>query len=196
MADNKHYQASQDGIDNTSPANIWNSSFCGAPMIQAWQDLMLWERFLHQYNPRFILELGTFNGGLSTYLAVQSWSLQAGFMTVDWQDWADHDHPLWRQMGLDSCFWHVDMWKPDFAHRLQDLLSEPANHPFLLVCDGGNKPKEMQTFGPMLKSDDLITTHDWLNEIAEPDIKGLPFKMVLQPECEALKSLTRFFMRL
>jgi cephalosporin hydroxylase len=195
MTDHQHFYNAQDGIDNTIVNDIWHSSFMGVPMIQAWQDLMLWERFLHQYNPKFILELGTFNGGLSTFLAVQSWALEAGFMTVDWHSWADHSHPLWRTMKIDKNFWQVDMWEPEFTEIFQDLLSGEHNHPFLLVCDGGNKPKEMQIFGPMLRPGDLITCHDWLNEIAEPDIKGLPFQMLLQPECDNLKSLTRFFVR-
>src|SRR3990170_7947645 len=130
MADNKHYYMAQDGVDNTNPSDIWHSSFMGVPMIQAWQDIMLWERFLHQYPPQFILELGTFNGGLSTYLAVQSWSLQAGFVSVDWQDWTDHNHPLWRAMKIDKNFWQVDMWRPEFTNQLQALLAKEANHPF------------------------------------------------------------------
>lgn len=196
MADNKHYQLAQDGVDNTNVSNIWASSFCGMPMIQAWQDLMLWERFLHQHNPKFIFELGTLNGGLTTFLAVQSWSLQAGFMTVDWQDWVDREHPLWKQMGLDKCSWNIDMWRPEFTQRLKDLLAGDHNHPFLLVCDGGNKAKEMQTFGPMLRSGDYSSVHDFTTELGDADLKGLPIKMLLQAECENLKSLTRFFVRI
>ena len=195
MPDNRHFYNAQNGNDNTLVNNIWVSSFMGVPMIQAWQDLMLWERFLHQYNPKFILELGTFNGGLSTFLAVQSWSLQAGFMTVDWQDFAEHNHPLWRAMGIDKCFWQVDMWRPEFTNKLKELLAEEANHPFLLVCDGGNKPKELQTFTPMLRPGDLASVHDWGNEVADPDIAGLPIQKLLLPECEDMKSLTRFFVR-
>lgn len=190
----KHYQLAQDGADNTNTSDIWHSSFGGVHLIQAWQDLMLWERFLHQYTPQFIIELGTFGGGLSVFLAMQAWAIQAGFITVDWQDWAPHDHPLWKNLGLDHCFWHADMWTPDFTERFKKLVGEDHNHPFLLLCDGGNKPKEFNTFGKILRPGDYIACHDWMNEIGPEDIKDMPVRMLLQAECENLKSLTRFFL--
>lgn len=189
------YQSGQQDADNTLPGSIWGNSFGGVPMVQAWQDLMLWERFLHQYNPKFILELGTFNGGLSTFLAVQAWSIQAGFMTVDWQDWVDHDHALWKQMGLDRCYLNIDIRSPDFKRILHDLLSADHNHPFLLFCDNGNKPLEFQTFGPMLRAGDYLAVHDWGTEMNPPDMGNVKVETLLQGPCDSLKSMTRFFVR-
>lgn len=192
---NTHYQLDQSGVDNINTTNIFTSSFAGVHLVQAWQDLMLWERFLHQYPPKFILEIGTFDGGLAVYLAIQARSLGAKFITVDFMDYAYHDHPLWSQMGMDQCFWQVDVWSPDFSNRLDSLLASEENHPFLLLCDGGNKPKEMQTFTPRLKPGDMAAVHDWGNEITDLDLPGLPITKLLEQECADLKSLTRFFTR-
>lgn len=191
------YQSQQTEADNTLPGSIWGNSFMGVPMVQAWQDLMLWERFLHQHNPKFILELGTFNGGLSTFLGIQAWSIQAGFMTVDWQDWVDHDHPLWRALGLDKCYLNIDIRTPRFIGILKDLLSAEHNHPFLLFCDNGNKPLEFQTFGPLLRTGDFLAVHDVTHEfnITSQDMGEMEHrvKQLLVEPCQALNSLTAWF---
>lgn len=182
-----------------STSDIWHSTYCGIPAIQAWQDFMLWEEFLNISDPKAIIELGTFLGGFSLYLYHQAYSREALFYTVDIAEHADLDtenSPLWIN-GLFAAFLMEDVFSPVFENVLRTILADERNHPLVLFCDGGNKPKEMQIFAPMLYPGDYIVTHDWGNEISWPDLDSIKdfLDPVLLKECEELHSLTRFFKR-
>jgi hypothetical protein len=183
--------------DTMKTDDIWHTTFCGVPAVQAWQDFMLWERFLNEAKPKTIIEIGTFEGGFSLYLYFQAYSRNALFYTVDFMNFAkfdDETSPLFVN-GLKSFFLHVDVWSDAFQGFLQRGISDPLSHPVVLFCDGGNKPKEMQTFSPRLSVGDYLAVHDWSHECSDADLEGLPIEKVLQSECESLNSLTRFFKR-
>lgn len=42
-----------------------------------------------------------------------------------------------------------------------EYLLETTDGPCVLLCDGGNKPREFQTYAPHLRSGDLILAHDY-----------------------------------
>lgn len=181
-----------------STHDIWHTTFCGVPAVQAWEDLMLWENFLNLADPHTLIEIGTFLGGLSLFLHFQAYSRDCTFVTVDWQEFADfksEDSPLWIS-GVAAEFIHEDVWRPEFQHDLQNMIT--ADSPAVLFCDGGNKPLEMRTFVPFLKPGDFVAVHDWGNEIGPDDIA--PVLGMLEPvmleDCENLKSLTRFWKRI
>ena len=90
-------------------------------------------------------------------------------------------------------FIHADVWD---KKTVEPLIADNSNKPLALLCDGGNKPKEMQTFTPLLSVGDFAIVHDWGNEVSDADLVGLPIEMILRQECESLKSLTRFFKRI
>lgn len=164
-------------------------------MIQAWQDLMLWENFLNLVKPKAVIEIGTFTGGFSMFLHGQCYSRDATFLTVDFMEFAEfekEDGALWIN-GVSASFLHKDCWGEDFRKILSGVSDDELNNPLIVYCDGGNKPREMQTFSKMLKKGQFMATHDWGNEIGDGDITGLPLKMIMKEECEHLGSLTRFF---
>ena len=53
-------------------------------MAQTRNDLALWEAFLRRHRVGSIIELGTWEGGMSLYLAHQCKYRGGQFVTVDW----------------------------------------------------------------------------------------------------------------
>ena len=171
-------------------ADIWHTTIFGLPALQAWQDFMLWEIFLNEHPAKGMLEIGTWNGGTSLYLALQSQQRGIDFHTLDWQKYASFASPL--MFPVEKVFLHRDVWLEPTKAEIKQLTRV---RPFILFCDGGNKPKEFQTFGPMLAKGDYLAVHDYGNEFTLPDIGEVKVEFVMQEACENLKSLTRFFVR-
>lgn len=176
--------------------DIWHTTFGGVPAVQAWEDFMLWERFLNLTDAIKLWEIGTFIGGFSLYLATQCKMRGMSFLTVDFQRyWDDTDTPH-TQLGTNSHFLNMDVFTPEFKGLLTGAIHSYPR-PMILFCDGGNKPLEMQTFTPLMRRGDFLVTHDWGNEIADGDLVSVAdlLEPVMAEECDKLHSLTRFFKR-
>jgi len=70
------------------------------------------------------------------------------------------------------------------------LLSQPA--PRLLFCDNGNKRRELSEIACILAPGDFVAVHDWGSEAGPGDI-SVHWDGLMVEECEAIKSLSRFF---
>ena len=168
------------GALRDDPCHGLQTSFSGLQALQVWADFYLWELLLND-NPqlRAVFEVGTFEGGLARYLASQ----------CDYR-------------GLHFRTWDVNEpkhFEPDF-HRL-DVFAQPGKivnllhrwEPLVLFCDGGNKARELQTFGAALKQrESLVVVHDWEVEIHESDIPE-NLVAVYEHATDQLESLSRVF---
>lgn len=162
-----------------------DTSFAGVPMAQIWVDLYAWESILNG-NPqlRGIVELGTWQGGLSGWLWAQARLREMMFITFDA---VRPTYPI-RYTGFARC----DVFRnPEAVEGAIHDFGEPL----LLFCDGGNKPRELRTFAPMLKDPgSLVLVHDWGTETLPehvPDILEPAYEAFL----EGLGSITRAFRR-
>ena len=101
-----------------------------------------------------IIEIGTYAGGLSLFLFKNK----------------KNDCEL-ISYNINSSFNKVPK-KYNIDFRIGDCFSEPTHSEIiklitdkfkriLLLCDGGNKNKEFNTFSQYLKSDDVIMCHDY-----------------------------------
>lgn len=177
---------------------VWKISFLGVEAAQYWSDFLVWERLLNA-NPRLraIVELGSGKGGFSLYLLLQCAQRGMEFYTFDWHRPEALDTALGRMLGLEDRFYPCDLWQ-EGAGLVANLLDR-LEHPLLLFCDNGNRPREFSTFLPRLRPGDLVAVHDWGNEFTEADI-GPQEQVLCEPifvqESEAVGTLTRFFKRL
>lgn len=163
--------------------------FMGLKCGQAWDDLLLWERFFNLYQARAVFELGTGGGGLALFLALQCYQRGLGFATLDSQDWFDKKGlPALLKMNCYS----IDLWHGG-VEIVKGFIA--AHYPVCLFCDDGDKPREWATLGPELKPGDFIAVHDWEVEFKPENIGILPVKMIMREECEAQGSITRWFIR-
>lgn len=130
----------------------------GRPIGQSWDDLAVWERVLDSFPEKFfdwIIELGTFQGGMSFYLYAQAWARQMKFYTVDIKE-PDKFVPCFTQRDIKT--------------GLPSHWTFHLQHPGILFCDNGNKPSEVYHFHRLLHRSSLVAIHDWGTEFLERDI--------------------------
>lgn len=168
--------------DNEQAAiNMSHFSFFGAYMQQTPNAVLSLNRLLNSYNFDTIIELGTHDGGLSTLFAIYCYGSQH-------KAYAGHDGEpsLYKNNSHNKSpkqFHTFDIFQRDIPRiemlkmlgtnfRQIDFLTDQANINYiggliknggstLVLCDGGNKPKEFELFSPFLKKGDIIMAHDW-----------------------------------
>lgn len=99
-----------------------------------------------------IVEIGTYNGGLTSWLFD---NLKEGgkLISYDIDGSINHTKRTDIDFRVDDCF--ADQPFKDIVELIQ---SEGRT---LVVCDGGDKPKEFNVFSKYLKSGDVIIAHDY-----------------------------------
>lgn len=151
---------------------------CGIRAAQFWVDFILWESLLNERRYEQIVELGTFQGGFSLYLAFQAEQRDIGFRTYDVAA------PERRIPG----FVQLDI----YAHAEAVGEHLRRHEPVIVFCDGGNKPRELKTFSTYLTPASTLVVHDWNQEIFETDVPD-NVEMVHREWCEELGTMSRVF---
>lgn len=155
------------------------TTFAGVPAGQIWADYYLWELVLNEHvDLNAIVEIGTWEGGFSLYLHTQASLRGMRFRTFD----------AVTPEKVPPGFAKMDV----FAHR-DDLVSELQGlEPIALLCDGGNKPREMREFGAALSPPSIVLVHDWLTEMLPHDVPDC-LTPIHEEACDMLGSMTRVF---
>jgi hypothetical protein len=141
--------------DMGSPA----SAPLGLPMCQNRAAIPTWSFAMERLPPARILELGTYSGGFITALAVHAWWIGARVTTFD----RVKPHEGVAQLGDALGVAYVqtpDLFEPDRVALIGAMICEPGVT--FLLCDGGNKPRELATFAKYLKPGDVIAAHDYV----------------------------------
>ena len=155
------------------------TSFGGVTAGQVWVDYYLWELVLNEHpHLEGIIEIGTWEGGFSRYLEAQARCRCMSFCTFDVIQPAKP--PLY--------FRKADVFaNPDEVINLLDVWA-----PCILLCDGGNKPREMETFAPHLSADSVLIVHDWLTEVQPEEVPPM-LCPVYEDVCDEIGSMSRVF---
>lgn len=159
--------------------NFKGVSFAGIPCAQYWCDFLLWEAVLNT-NPqlRGIVELGTWQGGFSLYLAAQARARGLSFATFD------ATPPDREIIG----FIRLDIYRS--PEGVGHVLSEFG--PVALFCDGGNKPRELGMFPPMCAEGSIFLVHDWGTETPPESVPDF-LEELYGDYCDEIGSVTRVF---
>ena len=171
-------------------------SFFGCYMQQTPNAVLSLNRLLNAYNFDTIIELGTHDGGLSTLFALYCYGSNrkatAGHENEPSLYKNNHHNKSPKQFHT---FDYVlrDIPRTDFLKSLGanfqqlDFLTSQENIEYignliknggstLVLCDGGNKPREFELFSPFLKTGDMIMSHDWAydkNEFEKVKQRGI-----------------------
>ena len=168
--------------DQLPEVDLWHSlsgtSFAGVPAAQIWADFVLWESLLNERDYDSIIELGTFCGGFSLYLASQAEHRGMSFRTYDVQA------PERKIPG----FVQIDI----FASQVEIGEHMQRHDPVIVLCDGGNKPRELTTFSRYVTPASTLVVHDWGTEMNRENIPD-NVEMVHEDYCVQLGSLSRVF---
>lgn len=144
-------------------------------IFAAYPALFLKEKFAR------IIEIGTAFGGFAVwfrkYIGMEMGLFDGPIITYDISNGpAGHDEYMVKQFSyagyqstdfsindylknLDIDFKIKDCFEKETFKEITDLIQEPGKT--LIVCDGGNKAKEVQEFSPYLKKGDIIIGHDY-----------------------------------
>ena len=182
--------------------NWTDTWFCGVQCSQYYVDFLIWEKMLNRYEAARIIEIGTLWGGFGLYLCAQAIQRGMDFQTFDI---ATHprpgfgttgpialETPLGRLFEFEKRFHKQDVFEDD-GKAVKGLLALPGRS--ILLCDGGNKPREFGVFAPFAKEGDIIVVHDWGTEIRAQHVNYSLVDEIMTAEAEKYGSLSRFFMR-
>lgn len=135
-----------------------------------------------EYQPKRVLEIGTFHGGLSWMIRdILDKNNMEGipFKTYD-TEYQKYLIPLVEKEGLNIevltknlfSYSYLEWKDEESAAEIRDYIQQPGKT--LVLCDGGCKRCEFRLISPFLKENDLIMAHDYAPnlEVFERDIKG------------------------
>lgn len=105
-----------------------------------------------------IIELGTFHGGLSIFLGIYCFMNDITFITYDIQPFV-HELPkinnLFKILNINYKIKNINNSFDEIKNEIQ------KDGVTLLLCDGGDKVNEFNTFSNYLKNNDIIMAHDY-----------------------------------
>ena len=151
-------------------------TFGGHQCAQYLVDLMVWELVLNN-NPQAtgIVELGTYQGGFSWFLDAQARARGIRFVTYDIVV-PDVQPPGFTQL--------------DFYRHPDGVVL--GDSPVVLLCDGGNKPRELRTFPPLCAPGSVVVAHDWGTETLPTDVPEF-LEELYGDFCDSVGSVSRVF---
>ena len=143
----------------------WAEDKKGILAQQARGVLDVFENFFNENEFDYVIEIGTSFGGLSLFLYEQSLNHNFKFITYDWFGFKDGEWS-WRLDKLKKA-WGGEL-KFDFRDKnvfeestIDEIASILKNNKCLLLCDGGDKPKEIQIYSEYLQDGSYIMGHDY-----------------------------------
>lgn len=112
--------------------------------------------------PSNVIEIGTSIGGLACLLGLHCKQIGASFNTFDIKPPYPNYLEYMRQFGANFVF--EDVFGPPGNSLIRSILSGPGKT--ILLCDGGDKKREVREFAPLLKVGDIIGAHDYQTDPA------------------------------
>ncbi len=163
-----------------SMPNLWRQTAAiwpvAVPTSLTWHDIGALLHIIQAAGISMVVEIGVDQGGLSALLLAY-----AGYSA------AQVGYPALSYLGIDinldtvcqtvrernpRSFIEADAFAPEIIRSIQMAIAPEARA--LIFCDGGDKPREIRTYGPILRSGDLILAHDYHNEYTDSALEGLP----------------------
>ncbi len=161
-----------------------NSRFLGFSLSQNRYAVSAWSYLFEQYRPSRIIEIGTSVGGFTCLLGIVAQNIGAVVHTFD-TGYLHVENAKWfKILGIN--YHREDVFGEVGYSRIRCLVEMPGQ--VVVLCDGGNKVKEFNEFGKLLKSGDVIAAHDFCTgpewpwgEIRPEDIEATVKSQNLEP---------------
>lgn len=121
-------------------------------------------KLINTMSPKYIVEIGTFAGGLSLLLNDITTIIHSNILTYDInkQEWLIEHVKKHNLLRLKVYTKNIFNSSYDSILDLEMLdLFKNTDDPILVLCDGGNKKGEFNALAQYLKSGDIIMAHDY-----------------------------------
>lgn len=147
-------------------------------MWQALGTVQVFKEFLEKEHFERIVEIGTGNGHFTRALAEM---FDGTIFTFDNRIWIDHPGGFKGRCYLPENVEEFleNVFDLDVIGFIGWIISEPGR--VLLLCDGGDKPREMRTFCKYLKVNDVAMAHDLGRDVCDNYIPDVIYNYHLEP---------------
>jgi hypothetical protein len=132
----------------------WNLDFAGLHMSQSMVSVAAWGLAILQEKPKTVVEIGTGRGGFTRFLSECTSKYGGTLWSMDVENSIEYPLLGRAEFIVANCFERADM--------IESMIKTEGKT--FLLCDGGNKEKEFNTFSRLLKPGDVIGAHDWIND--------------------------------
>lgn len=160
-------------------------SFFGSFAQQAPAAFLSLNRLLLAHDITTIVEVGHHDGGLSTFFALYAAGSRQPAVAEDpkepslYKNHTHHKRPktfysfdnvlrdiprMELCVALGTRFAKVDCFDPKVVLQIGGIIQSKGTT--LVLCDGGDKVREVTQFAPYLKAGDFIMAHDWARDRA------------------------------
>ena len=109
-----------------------------------------------------IIELGTYHGGLSVFLGLYCFMNNIKFITYDLEPFVNNIEKvknIFETLKIDYRVKNINEYKDEI---ITEIKKEGMT---LLLCDGGDKINEFNTFSQHIKINDIIMAHDYAKDL-------------------------------
>lgn len=139
-----------------------------------WYDVGAIVHIIQEAQIRSVVEIGVEHGGLAAFLVAYGQYTGLSYLGIDIT--LNALHPAVRERTM-SALDERDAWSEGTIMDVARwLTSHPA--PALIICDGGDKPKELRLYAPLLRPGDVLIGHDYHNEYVDDAIADVPARQV------------------
>lgn len=140
----------------------------GVSCSLTWYDLGAIAYIVQSAGIRFVVEIGVEHGGLAAWLGAYCAYSGCAYRGIDITL-----GPLHPQVRANGQIDQRDAWAPATVAEVGQWMAETPG-PALIICDGGDKPRELKLYAPLLRPGDLLLGHDYHNEYDDAAIADVP----------------------
>lgn len=142
----------------------------GVSCSLTWYDLGAIVHVIQTHHIRSVVEIGVEHGGLAAFLLAYAaltpldyYGIDLHLSAMDQNLWSRHAHQ----------FAERDAWNGATVAEVGRWLAA-HEAPALIFCDGGDKPRELRLYAPLLRSGDVLMGHDYHNEYVDDALAAMP----------------------
>lgn len=139
----------------------------GVPVAQSWREIGAHLIAIHELGVRAYLEIGVHRGGLASLLIARSIVSPLVYAGIEIKP--DDIDPAVGQLLSLSGRASVTIGDVFATPWLAETLAR-VPRPALVLCDGGNKPRELALAAPLLRRGDYVMAHDYGREVFDDDL--------------------------
>lgn len=147
----------------------------GVSCSLTWLDLGAIAHILQIAQIRLVVEIGVEHGGLAAYLEAYGYFTGCAYKGIDIT--LNALHTKVREDMAERQIEQHDAWSAATVDRVGAWVAASAG-PALLICDGGDKPKELHLYAPLLRPGDVLIGHDYGNEYTDAALATMPPSVV------------------